>query len=105
MSINTASYGLLNINHVKRLKETLDKALREYPRTLVVRVDLKLPDFEYALYSDDPTLITRFITSLKTQMVNVQVVKTTKLRKCGEGIILLRVTPSAVIQCAPPGFH
>lgn len=38
MSINTASYGLLNINHVKRLKETLDKALREYPRTLVVRV-------------------------------------------------------------------
>lgn len=68
MSINIASYGLPNTSHVKRLKETLDKALSEYPRTLVVRVDLKLPDFEYALYSDDSTLITRFITSLKAQI-------------------------------------
>ncbi|HHA1935283.1 TPA: inovirus Gp2 family protein [Enterobacter ludwigii] len=63
MSINIASHYLLNANHEKRLRETLDKALSEYPRLLVVRVDLKLPDDEY-----DSTVITRFIVSLKAQI-------------------------------------
>lgn len=63
MSINIASYYPLNENHKKRLRETLDKALSEYPRLLVVRVDLKLPDDEY-----DSTVITHFIVSLKAQI-------------------------------------
>ncbi|MGJ3448729.1 inovirus Gp2 family protein [Enterobacter sp. PTB] len=63
MSINIESYYFLNKEHVKRLRATLDKALSEYPRLLVVRVDLKLPDDDY-----DSTVITRFIVSLKAQI-------------------------------------
>lgn len=68
MNVNTASYGPLNTDHVQRIRETLDKALNEHPRTLVIRTDLKLPDEEHCLYNDDSTLITRFITSLKAQI-------------------------------------
>lgn len=64
MDINVSSYGPLNQQSVKRISETLGKALQEYPRTLVVRVDLRLPDAQ--VY--DSTLITRFLVSVKTQV-------------------------------------
>ncbi|EMJ5422069.1 TPA: inovirus Gp2 family protein [Klebsiella oxytoca] len=64
MSFNISSYGHLNRNAVLRIEETLNRALQEYPRTLVLRVDLRLPDFNQY----DSTLMTRFIVSLKTQV-------------------------------------
>ncbi|CAI0887319.1 inovirus Gp2 family protein [Serratia fonticola] len=68
MRINTNNYGPFNSQSIKRIKETLGKALQEYPRTLVLRVDLRLSDCDYSLYGDDSTLITRFIVSLKAQI-------------------------------------
>lgn len=69
MAINYANWGPLNSKYVARIQDTLRKALNEYPRTLVLRIDLRLPDnnltHEYAL---DSTLITRFIVSLKAQI-------------------------------------
>ncbi|HEJ6984377.1 TPA: inovirus Gp2 family protein [Serratia marcescens] len=67
MKINIASYGCLNDKHRVRIKETLDKSIDEYPRTLVVRVDLLLPD---NTYNNDSALITRFIRSLKAQIIS-----------------------------------
>lgn len=67
MKINVASYGQLNDNHLNRIKETLTKSLNEYPRTMIVRADLFLPDEQL---NNDSTLITRFIASLKAQMLS-----------------------------------
>lgn len=68
MSINTNSYGTLNQNYVKRIQDTLTKALAEYPRVMVLRVDLRLPEIESGLYHSDSGLVTRFIVSLKAQI-------------------------------------
>lgn len=68
MSINTNSYGILNQDYVKRIQETLNKSLNEYSRTLVLRVDLRLPEFDTDPYNSDSSLITRFIVSLKAQI-------------------------------------
>lgn len=68
MSINTNSYGTLNQNYVKRIQDTITKALAEYPRVMVLRVDLRLPDIESGLYHSDSGLVTRFIVSLKAQI-------------------------------------
>jgi len=68
MSINTHSSYPLNQNHVKRIQDTLNKSLDEYSRTLVMRVDLRLPEFNVDYYNSDSSLITRFIASLKAQI-------------------------------------
>ncbi len=68
MSLNTYNCYPLNQNHVKRIQETLNKSLDEYSRTLVLRVDLRLPDFNTDCYNADSSLITRFIASLKAQV-------------------------------------
>lgn len=68
MRINTGSYGILNKNYIKRIQDTINKALNEYPRTMILRVDLRLPDEELDRYNTDSTLITRFIVSLKAQV-------------------------------------
>lgn len=65
MYINTAAYGILNPRHIKKIKTTLDKSTEEYPRTLLVRVDLFVPDKSY---NNDSGLITRFHESLKAQI-------------------------------------
>lgn len=67
MSINTASYGMLKPVYVKRIQNTLGKALHEYPRLFVLRVDLRLPDTDTTACNTDSALITRFIASLKSQ--------------------------------------
>ncbi|SAE32998.1 Protein of uncharacterised function (DUF3296) [Enterobacter cloacae] len=69
MSINTASYGMLKSIYVKRIQNTLDKALQEYPRLFVLRVDLRLPDTETIDCNTDSAVITRFIASLKSQFI------------------------------------
>lgn len=68
MSINTNSYGTLNKNHVKRIQDTITKALCEYPRVMVLRVDLRLPEIETGSYKSDSSIVTRFIVSLKAQI-------------------------------------
>lgn len=69
MAINHSNFGPLNSRYVVRIQDTLCKALSEYPRTLVLRIDLRLPDNNLTHeYSLDSTLITRFIVSLKAQI-------------------------------------
>ena len=34
MIINTNSYGILNQNYVKRIQDTITKALNDYPRVM-----------------------------------------------------------------------
>ena len=63
--LNLSNNGPLNIKHIKRIQDTLNKSLREYHRTMVLRVDLRMP--ENNLYAKDSTLITRFMESLKSQ--------------------------------------
>ncbi|EMJ9288197.1 inovirus Gp2 family protein [Klebsiella michiganensis] len=68
MSINTNSYGILIQNYVKRIQGTITKALNEYPRVMVLRVDLRLPEIETGSYKSDPGIVTRFVVSLKAQI-------------------------------------
>ncbi|MBH3133522.1 inovirus Gp2 family protein [Serratia marcescens] len=68
MSINTNSYGTLNQNYVKRIQDTITKALNDYPRVMVLRVDLRLPEIETGSYKNDSGIVTRFIVSLKAQI-------------------------------------
>ncbi|MDI3323387.1 inovirus Gp2 family protein [Pontibacterium granulatum] len=74
-----ASYGPLNNHYQSRIEETIQYALSEYPRTLAIRVDLRLPDQVGSLYgsSDDPLIasirtdsavISRFFASLNAQI-------------------------------------
>lgn len=68
MSFNTHNHYPLNRNHVKRIQDTLNKSLNEYSRTLVLRVDLRLHEFNAVYFNTDSSLITRFISSLKAQI-------------------------------------
>lgn len=68
MSINISSYGALNKNYVKRIQDTITKALNEYPRVMVLRVDLRLPEIETDAYKTDSGVVTRFVVSLKKQI-------------------------------------
>lgn len=76
-----------NQHHIKRIHETLQRCLHEYPRTFVLRIDLRLPDENYAEYLEDSTLMTRFMESLKSQ------IRFTQKRKVKQG---KRVHPSKV---------
>lgn len=76
MSNDTGSYGLCNQHHIKRIHETLCHSLNHFPRTFILRIDLRLPDENYELYSKDSTLMTRFIESLKSQIEYAQKCKT-----------------------------
>lgn len=79
MSINTNSYGTLNKNYVIRIHDTITKALNEYPRVMVLRVDLRLPEIETGSYKNDSGIVTRFIVSLKAQ------IEADLLKKCHAG--------------------
>lgn len=68
MNSYTANYGPLISHYVQRFKQTIDNALKEYPRVFALRVDLRLPDNEDQSDNEDSTLITRFITSMKAQI-------------------------------------
>lgn len=68
-----------NQYHINRIHETLQKSLREYPRTFVLNIVLRFPDANYENYKSDHTLITRFIDSLKSQ------IKQTQKRKVKQG--------------------
>ncbi|WP_149330703.1 MULTISPECIES: inovirus Gp2 family protein [Citrobacter] len=104
MNINTDSYGTLNQNYVKRIQDTITKALSEYPRTMILRVDLRLPEIDAGSYNCDSGLVTRFIVSLKAQ------IEADLLKKKGAG---KRVHPCRVRhiwarefnQCGKKHYH
>lgn len=68
MTINTNAYGTLNKKHVARIKDTFDNAFEVYSRVLLLRVDLRMPDIDSSMYSDDASVITRFMSSLKSKI-------------------------------------
>lgn len=68
MTINTNAYGTLNKKHVTRIKDTFDNAFDVYSRVLLLRIDLRMPDIDSSMYSDDASVITRFISSLKAKI-------------------------------------
>jgi len=62
-----------NEYYVKRISETVDKALADYPRVMAVRFDLRFPDEEDRMdcptrYYDAPDVISNFIASVKSQI-------------------------------------
>jgi len=62
-----------NEYYVKRICETVDKALADYPRVMAVRFDLRFPDEEDRMdcptrYYDAPDVISNFIASVKSQI-------------------------------------
>lgn len=62
-----------NEYYVKRISETVDKALADYPRVMAVRFDLRFPDEDDRLdcptrYYDAPDVISNFIASVKSQI-------------------------------------
>jgi hypothetical protein len=62
-----------NEYYVKRISETVDKTLADYPRVMAVRFDLRFPDEEDRVdcptrYYDAPDVISNFIASVKSQI-------------------------------------
>lgn len=77
--------GPCNQHYLKRIEETLKRSLNEFPRTFVLRIDLRLPDENYQKYCDDSTLMTKFIESLKSQIKHAQNIKSkqgARIRPC-----------------------
>lgn len=64
-AIEHEQYGLLNPYYVKRIEETISKALECHLRTFALRVDLRLPD---ELASIDPAVISRFTASMRAKI-------------------------------------
>jgi len=71
--LNT-NHGPLHPIYMARIKETISRALNEHPRTLAIRVDLRLPtvgedpDTLTNLANSDSHVISRFFDSLKAQI-------------------------------------
>lgn len=67
------SHGKLIKPQLKRIEQTIDKALKEHPRVLAIRVDLHIPNCEvlndipteYDFARTDAAVISRFTASLK----------------------------------------
>ncbi|WP_286240944.1 inovirus Gp2 family protein [Neptuniibacter halophilus] len=74
------NHGPLNDRYLKRMEETLRRALQTHPRLTVIRIDLRLPDngcfSDNPLEIDSPTffmntgpnLLQGFFSSIKAQM-------------------------------------
>lgn len=60
------AYGPSNIKYLRRTNETIKKANESHPRTLAIRIDLRLPDDEdgIAIAKTDSLCITRGMKSL-----------------------------------------
>ncbi len=74
------NHGPLDMRYLDKIKATIDKALGQHPRTIAIRVDLRLPvletDAEDHLSNDNPScffdtdssVISRFFSSLDAQI-------------------------------------
>lgn len=62
-------YGPLWRHYVVRMEETIQKALIAHPRTLALRVDLHLPEYDgLQCAATDSQVITRSMASLRSQL-------------------------------------
>jgi hypothetical protein len=64
LPILQAKEGMV-INYLDKIYDTFDNALSDHPRTMAVRVDLRLPLFSSGVSGD---VMKRFIASLKAQI-------------------------------------
>lgn len=77
-----------NVAYLPRIAQVLCNALREHPRTTVIRVDLRLPDHgdvgdSIASEADiSQGLMSRFIDSLKAQLVAYRHQKAREGKRC-----------------------
>lgn len=73
------NHGSLNVCYLNRIIETIHKSLCEYPRTMAIRIDLRLPfmpdpnsnmdcDSPVHFLNVDRGVITRFFASLQAQI-------------------------------------
>lgn len=79
-----------NPRYVKRIQETIVKAIEQYPRIMAARYDLHFPNEENmpdcpTRYHDDPKVITRFFTSLKSQIE--EDIKRKNKKRAGKGVL------------------
>jgi len=79
VSTAVSKYGEINIKYLERIDDTVKKALHEHPRTFAVRLDLRCPDVDLldsdcpsVFFDADPSVITRFIESFKSQLKEEQ---------------------------------
>lgn len=79
IKIDTSAYGPLNKNYSNQIRKTIRNALHEHPRTMLLRIDLHLPNKYITTDLSDSTLMTRFIKSLEAQ------VKSREIRRRKEG--------------------
>lgn len=111
-----ANHGPVNPRYLNRIKETIDKTLAEYPRTLAIRMDGYMPtgsiwsewnfdtDTPKAFARDDTEVVKRFIAAL-TFKIKFETDK--KAKKAG------RVHPCRVryawvkeyTKCGKPHYH
>lgn len=81
------NHGSLNGEYMGRIIETVNRSLFEHPRTMAVRIDLRLPyipepnnhmdaDSPIHFHSVDRSIISRFFESLKAQIKHDQYSKT-----------------------------
>ncbi len=77
------NHGSLNNYYIDRMIDTINRSLADHPRTMAIRVDLRLPyipnqnchmsvDSPTHFYSVDEGVITRFFSSLQAQIEHDQ---------------------------------
>ncbi|PHI31778.1 inovirus Gp2 family protein [Budvicia aquatica] len=57
-------WGEVHVDYIHRVEETFRKAMQEYPRLLVVRVDFRFPSDSCVIVKKDSGVITRTMKSL-----------------------------------------
>ena len=57
--------GDVVVNYLEKIYDTIDKAITEYPRTMAVRIDLRLPQ---SLFINNSSMIKNFMASLDSQI-------------------------------------
>lgn len=62
-------WGCTKENYIKRFDETINKAMKEYPRLLVIRVDLRYPKDPSVIAKLDSGVITRTLKSLSEKIL------------------------------------
>lgn len=75
------NHGSLNGYYINRMIDTINRSLTDHPRTMAIRVDLRLPyvpnpschlsvDAPTHFYSVDEGVISRFFSSLQAQIIH-----------------------------------
>lgn len=62
-------YGVVHANYIHRVEETIRKAMKEYPRLLVIRIDLRFPSDPDINIKMDSGAITRTMKSLDEKIL------------------------------------